>query len=210
MHQLTPTGRVSCVRMVGVAEPEDIERELMVLEAEMKRLEAEYNMFFAGRLPRPPFETRSRVVAQVQRLDRTYLSNHGDRFRFTTLQARLATFIGLWDRGLRAREEGRPGPFAQPRPREASDGDETGNRVVFVTSLADPLREREKLRNLYNKLSEARRETGQEAVAFSRFAELVRTQVATVKRSGSAEIAFRVSVKDGKVAFTARVPKVKK
>jgi hypothetical protein len=196
--------------MIHVAELSDIQRELMVLEADMKRLEAEYNMFFAGRLPRPPFETRSRVVAQVHRLDRTHLSNHGDRFRFTTLQARLATFIGLWDRGLRAREEGRPGPFAQLRTQKASNGDETGNRVVFVTSLADPLRERQKIRDLYNKLSKARRETGQETVAFSRFAELVRTQVTAVKRSGSAEIAFCVSVKDGKVAFTARVPKVKK
>jgi hypothetical protein len=30
----------------------DVDRELTTLEAELKRLEAEYNMFFAGRLPR--------------------------------------------------------------------------------------------------------------------------------------------------------------
>ena len=39
----------------------------MTLEAELKRLEAEYNMFFAGRLPRPPWETRGRVEALVKR-----------------------------------------------------------------------------------------------------------------------------------------------
>ena len=46
----------------------------------------------------------------------THIANYGDRFRFSTLQSRFATFVDLWDRGLRAREEGRPGPFAQPRP----------------------------------------------------------------------------------------------
>ncbi len=35
----------------------DFERELQMLEVELRRLEAEYNMFFAGRLPRLPWET---------------------------------------------------------------------------------------------------------------------------------------------------------
>ncbi len=97
----------------------DIGRELTLLEAELKRLETEYNMFFAGRLQRPPWETRSRVEAMVKRLDRAHIGNYAERFRFTTLQSRFMTFIDLWDRGLRAREEGRPGPFTQPpRPPE--------------------------------------------------------------------------------------------
>ena len=86
-------------------QPSDTTRDLAALEAELKRLEAEYNMFFAGRLPRPPWETRTRVEGMVKRLDRTHISNTGERFRFTTLQSRYATFIDLWDRGLRAREE---------------------------------------------------------------------------------------------------------
>src|SRR5678809_351861 len=92
-------------------ESPDIERELRTLEAELKRLEAEYNMYFAGRLPRPPWETRKRVEGHVRRIDRLYISNYGHRFKFSTLQGRFSAFIDLWDRGLRAREEGRPGPF---------------------------------------------------------------------------------------------------
>ena len=49
----------------------EIARELQVLEAELKRLEAEYNMFFGGRLKRPPWETRSRVDHLIKKLDRT-------------------------------------------------------------------------------------------------------------------------------------------
>src|SRR5262245_49196502 len=92
-----------------------LDQDLTRLEVDLKQLEAEYNMYFAGRLPKPPWETRARVAAQVKVLDRTYIQNTGDRFRFHTLQSRYAAFIDLWDKGLRAREEGRPGPFGQPR-----------------------------------------------------------------------------------------------
>ena len=97
----------------------DVKRDLDALEVELKKLEAEYNMFFSGRAPRPPLETRKRVEALVKRLDREYIETGGDRFRFQSLQARFQKFIELWDRGLRAREEGRPGPFAQPPPKAA-------------------------------------------------------------------------------------------
>lgn len=95
-----------------MADARDVEAELKTLEVELRRLEAEYNMYFSGRAARPPVETRRRVAGLVRQLDRQRLSNYGDRFRFSTLQARFQKFSELWDRGMRAREEGRPGPFA--------------------------------------------------------------------------------------------------
>lgn len=186
-----------------MAEPSDIERELEVLESELKRLEAEYNMFFSGRLPRPPWETRGRVDALAKRLDRTHMANYSVRFRFTTLQSRFARSIDLWDRGLRAREEGRAGPFAQPRPM-AEKAVRTKDRVLTVATFNDPARQPEKVRELYDSLAEARREAGQDAIPFHKFAELIRTQVGALREKGSEEVAFRVALKDGKVAFTAR------
>jgi hypothetical protein len=188
-----------------VAEPSvDIDRELQILEAELKRLEAEYNMFFAGRLPRPPWETRGRVEAMVKRIDRLHLHNYGHRFRFSTLQARHSAFIDLWDRGLRAREEGRPGPFAQPQRPAAPRPQRPEDRILHVTTFSDPLKEMDKLHDLYDSLAEARREAGQDAIPFHKFADLIKTQVNTFKEKGSQEVAFRVALKDGKVAFTAR------
>lgn len=102
-----------------MAEPTDVDRELRMLEIEMRRLEAEYNMYFAGRSLRPPVETRRRVTGMVRHLDRQHLSNYAERFRFTALQTRFQSFIELWDRGMRARDEGRPGPFAA-RPAHSS------------------------------------------------------------------------------------------
>lgn len=185
--------------------PSEIERGLTQLESELKRLEAEYNMFFSGRLPKPPWETRSRVDALVKKYDRAYIQNTGDRFRFTTIQSRYATFIDLWDRGMRAREEGRSGPFPQkraepPAPKTPDD------RIVKVEAFKDPTREVDKLTGLYESLSEARRAVGEAPVPFQKFAELVKSQVQKLGSDG-AEVAFRVAVKDGKVSFTARTMK---
>ncbi len=102
-----------------MADPTSVERELKALEIEMRRLEAEYNMYFAGRSPRPPVETRRRVNGMVRQLDRQQLTNYAERFRFTALQTRFQSFVELWDRGMRARDEGRPGPFAA-RPAHSS------------------------------------------------------------------------------------------
>jgi hypothetical protein len=180
--------------------------DMQRLEAELKQLEAEYNMFFSGRLPKPPWETRTRVEALVKKYDRAHIQNYGDRFRFMTLQARYATFIDLWDRGQRAREEGRPGPFGQQRPKE-HEKTKPVDRILHVAAFRDPVREMDKLTELYESLAEARREVGVEQVPFHKFAELVKNQVKKLRQSGSAEVAFRVAVKDGKVNFTARALK---
>jgi hypothetical protein len=182
-----------------------IERDLQRLEVDLKQLEAEYNMFFAGRLPKPPWETRSRVEALIKQFDRSHIQNYGDRFRFLTLQSRHAAFIDLWDRGLRAREEGRAGPFVHKRsePEKAKPED----RILHVAAFHDPVREMDKLTELYESLSEARREAGEETVPFHKFADLVKKQVKKLRQSGSPEVAFRVAVKHGKVSFTARALK---
>ena len=177
------------------------------LEVEMKRLEAEYNMFFSGQLPKPPWETRGRVDALVKQYDRAHIANTGDRFRFLTLQSRYAAFIDLWDRGLKAREEGRPGPFVHLRADKPSETKKSENRILHVASFSDPLREQEKLQSLYESLAEARRELGQDALPFHKFADLVKNQVKKLRENGSPEVAFRVAVKDGKVNFTARALK---
>ena len=88
----------------------DIQRDLDIQAGELRRLEIEYSMFFIGRLPRPPWETRRRVETLLKRWDNTHIRVSLDRFRFSTLQPRYSTFSDLWDREMRAREMGRTGP----------------------------------------------------------------------------------------------------
>jgi hypothetical protein len=185
----------------------EVQKDLQVLAAGLKQLEAEYNQFFSGRLPRPPWETRNRVAALVKKWDRGYIQSAADRFQFETLQRRFQTFVDLWDRGLRAREEGRAGPFAQPPPREVVKEKKPDAKVLHVAAFQDPMREIDKLHTLYDSLMDARREAGSEVVPFHRFAALVKDQVTKLKSEGSEAVAFRVSVTDGKVNFTARAVK---
>jgi hypothetical protein len=194
-----------------VPEPADIERDLRRLDTELRKLEAEYNMYFAGRLPRPPVESRARVAQLVKRLDREHIQSYADRFRFGTLQARFNAFVELWERGARAREEGRPGPGGRPvreapgasepaADSSASKVDPGSDRV----SLNDPAREMDKVQALYERLTEARRAAGEEAVPFHRFTALVTEQVRRLREKGNTAVAFRIAVKDGKVSLTAK------
>jgi hypothetical protein len=186
-----------------VPPPTELDRDIDRLDSGLKQLEAEYNMFFAGRAAKPPWETRTRVEAIVTRLDRLRIQNTAQRFRFMTLQSRFSTFVELWDRGQRAREEGRPGPFvkAAATPRRPSPGD---MRVLYVAAMHDPAHERDKLDELYESVSTARREAGDPPVPFDRFATLVQKQVEKMQAAGTSEVAFRVALKDGKVTLTVR------
>ena len=188
--------------------PDDIDRAISVLEAELKRLEAEYNMYFAGRLPRPPWETRGRVDAMVKRLDREHIANYGARFRFSTVQSRYSSLVDLWERAMRSREGGRRGPFVQARTAPAAE-QAPAERVLQVTTVSDPQRDADKLRTLYDSLSEARRGLGQPVVGYQEFAALVERQVTRMREQGGGDVTFRLAMKDGKVSFTARTVKQK-
>ena len=189
----------------------ETQRDLQALDAELKKLEAEYNMYFAGRSARPPWETRGRVEALFKKWSRMHLPSGVDRFRLDALQMRYRKFIELWDRAMRAREEGRSGPFAQrqaPKPAVEERVPPPNAKVLSVTSFSDPMREMHKLHALYDSLMEARRDVGEAIVPFHRFAALVQERVSKLRQPGeSGEVAFRVAVKDGKVNFTARALK---
>lgn len=203
-----------------------------MLEAELKRLEAEYNQFFAGRLPRLPWDSRKRVEALVRRYDRMPMQNTAERFRFQSLQARFSSFSELWDRTLKAKEEGRlvggrgprgvsapppsppsstpaAAPPAATAPRERPATTKAPREgLVAEASVRNPTTDAVRIKELYEQLSDARKSIGEKPVPFARFEKLVSTQVAKLGADGSA-VAFRVTLKDGKVNLTAKSTKEK-
>ena len=124
---------LSAKRPIGSMPPQGqrIRPEMQQLEAEIKRLEAEYNMFFAGRLPRLPWETRARVEALVKRYDRMHLTQHrASAFASTRCRRASRRSASLWERALKAKEEGRP---ARGRPRPAPAATAATRRRAFAT-----------------------------------------------------------------------------
>mgnify|MGYP001590895018 FL=1 len=184
--------------------PPEVNPELLALEADLKQLEADYNAFFAGRAARPPAELRGRIETTMRRLDRQRPAGTVDRFRFSTLQSRHAVFCDLWDRGLRAREEGRPGPFAHLRKAAGDEPRRPDDRILYVTTFTNLADEQEKLEELYHSVVDARSELGASQPPFHRFAELVKNQISEMQKDGTREVAFRVAIADGRLAFTAR------
>lgn len=185
----------------------DFDRELMALEAELKRLEAEYNMFFAGRAPKLPWEQRKRLDAMMKRFDRMHIQNTGDRFRFQTIQSRWAAFSELWERQLKMQEQGRlhvRGGRGHGAPAQSAAGKpaQAGAPVASAT-LSDPVAQEEKVKGLYKQLAAARQEAGEKPIEYDRFAALVRAQV-DKHGAGGRDVRFRVDVKDGKVKLTAK------
>lgn len=191
----------------------EFDRQLRELEAEIKRLEVEYNLFFAGRLAKLPWDTRARVEGLVKRYDRMAIQNTAERFRFQGLQSRYSAFCELWERNLKTREGARPSPRGRsgyvepsPAPRAAAPDpprEEAAPSRAGVMSLRDTEAQADKVRALHEQLNAARRQAGEGDVPFERFQEVVRAQVSKLGKDG-ADVAFKVSVKDGRVAFTAK------
>jgi hypothetical protein len=202
-----------------VAQPKsEFEKQMIHLEAEIRRLEAEFNMFFAGRLPRPPWETKTRVAALVKRHDQSYINNTADRFRFESLQSRYAKFIELVDRQMTNRELGRPlhgGPVksasAPPPPRRPAkdDAPKEDPSVVRFARASGPEAESKQVQQLFDRLSAAKKEVGEAPLAIDRLQALVRAQVEKLG-AGGADVEFKIGVKDGKVQLTVTADEKKK
>ena len=146
-------------------------------------------MYLSGRGGRPPVEGRAALDRAFRRFDRAAFDTPIVRFQFTTLQARYSSFCDLWDRGVRAREEGRGGPGVRPpqataAPPASSDElvhEATFGRRTSPSATHGQVEELDTLRDLYDALMQARRDAGQRVVPFHAFAGLVRERVRTLQ-----------------------------
>jgi hypothetical protein len=189
-----------------VSEPVSLERELQALAVQLRKMETEYTLYFAGRTARPPIESRAALDRAFKRFDRARFDSPTQRFQFSSLQARYSSFCDLWDRGVRAREEGRAGPFVR-QPSEAAPA-ASREEVLHATRLDDPAGQSDQLHDLYDAVMDARRKDGQDVVPFHKFATLVRDQArALQERHPGDQVWFRVTRREGRVNLSARAVK---
>ena len=210
------------------------DKQMQHLDAEIRRLEAEYNMYFAGRLPRPPFETKNRVHALVKKHDNSFIRNTADRFRFETLQTRYYKFMELVEKQMTECELGRPmigRPRGAPKaavaapPAEAPQGAQVADAQASAAERARELAEKTvekvvkfgradaaadaRVKELYEQLAAAKKEVGESPVAYERVAALVKAQVTKFADEGT-NVAFKIALKDGKVSLTVKPEKGEK
>jgi hypothetical protein len=188
--------------------------ELDGLEHSIKKLQIEWEKFFGGVEKKPPVDFATRVERLIRRYGEEEFRSNGERFRYQTLAARYNTFNELWQKRLRAREEGRivgihgsraehiamerqathhPGP--PPAERRSGEGE------VRVSSGDDT-----QVRALFDQFLEARKATGEGgAMKFESFQKVIAQQSARIlSEKGAREVAFRLETKNGKVSLKAK------
>jgi hypothetical protein len=190
---------------------EDLDR----LDTSLRQLQVKWDMFFSGAEKKPPTDLQASVELIVKRYGSVEIRNNGERFRYQSLTARFTTFNELWQKRLRAREEGKafgvhglraeqlpPSPAGTPAARPAA-----APQAEF--RVAGGAYDAPAIRALYESfVSERRRAGAGAAPPFESFQQLVTQQTARLRsEKGAAAVDFRLETKDGKVSLKARIVK---
>lgn len=175
-----------------------VDEELSKLEENIRRLKIEYEAYFNGGTPRPPNDTLYRVEQAIKRYSNNVARlSASQRFRFNQLWQRYSVYNDLWRKKLRRREEGR-----EFGPRRRTAGTDSTTRVV----CSDPDREQAKVEQLLQALVNAKQYAGERTddIDPARFQRFVREKTRQLKQElGCDSVQFSVTVKEGRVRFTA-------
>jgi hypothetical protein len=170
------------------------------LQKHFKLLEREYEQWFSGALPKPPWETQRIVEDIVKKYSRNPPRNITEQSIFSMHQAKVNTYMEMWNRRVRLKEEGRlPGGREErqkrvaPASRAAGSGaGEDGYRKVFENYVA------------------AKQKTGEATgkLNYENFKKALEKQASQLRaKRGFDDVNFGVSVKNGKVSVVARPKK---
>jgi hypothetical protein len=195
------------------------EEDLDELALMLRQLQIEWEKFFGGVEKKPPVELRGRVEGIIKRYAYIEIRNNTERFRYQALSSRYNTFNELWNKRMRAIEEGRPlglhgraaaavtsataSPAAAAPARAAPPG---GGGEFRVRS---PDKDESAVRALYEKFLKAREQAGEKGtVKFDNFHKLISQQASRIMADkGAQAVDFRLETKEGKVSLKAKVVK---
>ena len=177
-----------------------VDTELDRLQVGIRQLKVQYDMFFAGSLPRQPLELRSELERIIKRLSGHPIRKYSQRFHLNSLVSRFNAMSELWGKTLRSLEEGdRPAPSVADRVKS--------ERLLTSCRVQDPVHEEASLKLLHTRFVEARKKAGEEddGVSFRAFVQGIVSQTRRLKdKTGCEEIELRIVVQDRKVQLKAR------
>lgn len=207
-----------------------LEEDLGRIEEGTAKLQKDWERFFSGQEKKAPFEAKQRLDRLIRRYIGVEIRNNVDRFRFQAMTAKYNTLSDMWNRRLRAIEEGRHVP-SQWMPREAAKAaavetapasveNNPAPQVATAAASATPKRAPEVrlstlreddpgVRDLFERFRAARAEVGEGEVKYEAFKKLISQQRSRLLEEKDAiAVDFRVAVQDGKVALKAKPVKI--
>jgi hypothetical protein len=179
----------------------ELDGDVLRLETGIRQLKIQYDMFFAGSIPKQPLELRGELERIIRRHSVTPIRKYAARFHFNSLVSRFNSLSELWAKTLRALEEGdRPAPAVADRA-GASE------QVIARCTVKDPTKERDLLKLLHARLLDARKKAGDGTgkLSFENFVLSINAQAGKMRdKTGCDKVDLRVIVVDRKVMVKAR------
>jgi len=192
-----------------------IEDELNQLEKDIRQLQIEYDTYFTGGRPRPPADTEWRVNTMIKKFaDMGGKIKFAQRFRYNGLASRYAKYSEVWRQRAKRVEMG-GSAFAyskvareleQQRLAEAERKHSARIGGPARVAFSDPLKEGEKVQELYRTMMEAKEKAGEKPdVNFEQFHQFVRNKTDQLKKQmGCKAVEYEISVEGGQVKLKAK------
>jgi hypothetical protein len=189
----------------------DIEQAIIHLDEGIRRLKVQYDIFFAGGSNRPPTELKEQIDRLIKRFANAPIRKYSHRFHFNSLVARYNSLSELWNKQVRAKEEGRdrsvPGTLdSDAASRPVNGAKSRSSQLRCVVRISDPDAQTEGLRQLFDQYAAARRELdgAPPRLSLSSFINQLSKQVNSLRSSsGCRTVEFRI-IKGSSVSIKAR------
>jgi len=179
----------------------EVDGDVVRLESGIRQLKIQYDMFFAGSIPKQPLELRAELEKIIRRHSATPIRKYAARFHFNALVSRFNSLSELWAKTIRALEEGdRPAPAVADRAG-------VSEHIVARCTVKDPANERDLLKLLHARLLDARKKAGDSTgkLTFESFVLTVSAQAGKMReKTGCDKVDLRVIIQDRKVVVKAR------
>jgi len=83
-----------------------LEDELHRIDHEIRKLKIQFDLYFVGANPKPPNDQRDTVEKLIKKYQNVHMKNVGDRFLYNSLVNKFNAYQELWNKSIRAKEEG--------------------------------------------------------------------------------------------------------
>ena len=200
------------------------DEELNVLDAQLRRLKIEYEIFFSNPQKRPPTDIEWKVLALLRKFSDGGRMNFSQRYRYNEMAQRYAIYSDLWRKKSRIREEGYRRPqdalLSVQGVRVAEDEHKAQHHPVYGVSHAAAAgsssqhftlhsvdrSEREQVERLYNTLVAAKKKAGENVSGnIDSFTVFVQKKTEEIRKQYHCnDVEYSVEITEGHVKLKAK------
>ena len=83
-----------------------IDEEISFIQASLKTLRFDYDLFFSGAAKFPPFKLRTELEKRVRKLGNEQIDKLAQRYKLQSVMTTYNSYIALWEKQMKLRESG--------------------------------------------------------------------------------------------------------